>query len=188
MAELDAAPREAQVAYRGGERYVARLVRCPDAAPPAIEGPFRLQLKDYGSPDNLQLVPMTRQKPGRNQVEIAVKAAALNFRDVVIALGMLKDFYAKEMGISRAADILLGFDCAGTVSAVGEGVTDVAVGDEVMSPAVGGLASHVIAFRDAVMRIPTGVDHVTAASLPSVFWTAYHSLIQLAKLKAGERS
>jgi myxalamid-type polyketide synthase MxaB len=56
-----------------------------------------------------------------------------------------------------------------------------------MSPAVGGAASHVIAFREAVMRIPKGVDQVTAASLPSVFWTAYHSLVQLAQLKAGER-
>jgi acyl transferase domain-containing protein/7-keto-8-aminopelargonate synthetase-like enzyme/acyl carrier protein len=187
MAELDAEPGEAQVAYRAGERFVARLVRCPEAVPPTIDGPFRLQLKEYGSPDNLQLTPMTRQKPGRNQVEIAIVATALNFRDVVIALGMLKDFYANEMGVARASDIMLGFDCAGVVSAVGEGVTDLAVGDKVMSPAVGGAASHVIAFREAVMRVPKGVDQVTAASLPSVFWTAYHSLVQLARLKAGER-
>jgi myxalamid-type polyketide synthase MxaB len=187
LAELDAAPGESQVAYRGAERFVARLVRCPDAVPTAIEGPFRLQLKEYGSPDNLQLAPLTRQKPGRTQVEIAVKAAALNFRDVVVALGMLKDFYAREMGIARAADIPLGFDCAGIVSAVGEGVTDLAIGDEVMAPAVGGAASHVNAFRDGVMRIPKGIDYATAASLPSVFWTAYHSLVQLAQLKAGER-
>src|SRR6516164_7780050 len=187
LAELRAEPGESQVACREGQRFVARLVRCPDAVSPAIEGPFRLQLKEYGSPDNLQLAPLTRQKPGRTQVEIEVKATAVNFRDVVIALGMLKDFYSREMGIERASDILLGFDCAGIVSAVGEGVTDLAVGDEVMSPAVGGAASHVIAFREAVMRIPKGVDHVTAASLPSVFWTAYHSLVQLAQLKAGER-
>jgi len=187
LAELDAAPGESQVAYRQAGRSVARLVRCPDALPPVIEGPFRLQLREYGSPDNLQLAPLSRQKPGRTQVEIAVKATALNFRDVVIALGILRDFYAKEMGIERASDIPLGFDCAGIVSAVGEGVTDLAVGDQVMSPAVGGAASHVIAFREAVMRIPKGVDHVTAASLPSVFWTAYHSLVQLAQLKAGER-
>jgi hypothetical protein len=74
LAELDAAPGESQVAYRGAERFVARLVRCPDAVPSAIEGPFRLQLKEYGSPDNLQLAPLTKQKPGRNQVEIAVQA------------------------------------------------------------------------------------------------------------------
>ena len=187
LSEFDAAPQEGQVAYRDGRRYVARVVHSPDAIPPAIDGPFRLQLKEYGSPDNLQLVPMVRQKPGRSQVEIAVKATALNFRDVVIALGMLKDFYAKEMGIARAQDIWLGFDCAGIVSAVGEDVTDIAVGDTVMAPAVGSMASHVVAFRDGVMRIPKGLDFATAASLPSVYWTAYHSLVQLAQLKRGER-
>lgn len=187
VAELDAAPGEAQVALRGGERYVARLVRCPEAAPAAVDGPFRLQLKEYGSPDNLQLVPIARQKPGRNQVEIAVQATALNFRDVMISLGMLKDFYSNEMRIERASDIALGFDCAGVVSAVGEGVTDFAVGDPVMAPAVGGAASHVLAFREIVTRIPKGMDAETAAALPNVFWTAYHSLVQLAQLKKGER-
>jgi myxalamid-type polyketide synthase MxaB len=187
VTELDAPFGEAQVAHRGGERFVARIVRAPEAAPSAIDGPYRLMLKDYGSPDNLQLAPITRQKPGRNQVEIAVKATAINFRDVVISLGMLKDFYAKEMGIERASDIPLGFDCAGVIVAVGEGVTDLAIGDEVMSPAAGGSASHVIAYRECVMRIPNGIDAVTASSLPTVFWTAYHSLLQLAQLKKGER-
>ncbi len=79
------------------------------------------------------------------------------------------------------------FDCAGTVAALGEGVSDLEIGDRVMAPAVGGFASHVIAFRDGVMRLPSNVDPVSAAAIPSVFWTAYHSLIQLAKLKAGER-
>src|SRR5262249_35862958 len=134
LAELDAVPGEPQVAHRRAERFVARLVRCPDAVPSAIDGPFRLQLREYGSAENLQLAPLARGKPGRNQVEIAVKAAALNFRDVVIALGVLKDYYAREMGFERASDIPLGFDCAGIVSAVGEGVTDLAVGDAVMSP------------------------------------------------------
>jgi myxalamid-type polyketide synthase MxaB len=104
----------------------------------------------------------------------------------VIALGMLKVYYARQMGIAHASDVRLGFDCAGIISAVGEGVTDLAVGDEVMSLATGA-ASHVIAPRDAVMRVPKGVDLVTAASLPTIFWTAYHSLVDLAQLKTGER-
>ena len=187
LAELGAEPLEGQVAWRGGERHVARFARCPDAAPATIEGSYRLQLREYGSPDNLQLVPMARQKPGRNQVEITVKATALNFRDVIISLGMLREFYEREMGVQRAQDIPLGFDCAGVVSALGEGVTDLAVGDVVMAPAVGSFASHVIAFRDGVMPVPEGLDFATAASLPSVYWTAYHALVQLAGLKRGER-
>jgi len=48
-----------------------------------------------------------------------VEAASLNFRDVLIALGMMKDYYAKNLGIERAQDVPLGFDSAGTITAVG---------------------------------------------------------------------
>jgi myxalamid-type polyketide synthase MxaB len=186
-AELDAAPGESQTAWRGDDRHVARLVRCPDVAPASIEGPFRLQLKDYGSPDNLQLVPMKRKKPVRDQVEIAIAATALNFRDVLISLGMLRRHYEGVMGVMRASDIALGFDCAGTISAVGEGVTDLAVGDPVMSSCTGSAASHATTYRQGVIRMPEGMDMATAAALPTVFWTAYHGLVQLAQLARGER-
>ena len=186
-AELNAAPGESQSAWRGDKRYVARLVRCPDVAPPSIDGPFRLQLKEYGSADNLQLVPMTRKKPLRQQVEIAISATALNFRDVLISLGMMRQHYEGSLGLMKASEIQLGFDCAGTVSAVGEGVTDMAVGDLVMSSCTGSAASHATTYRQGVIRIPKGMDMPTAAALPTVFWTAYHGLIQLAHLKRGER-
>jgi acyl transferase domain-containing protein len=96
-AELSAAPGESQTAWRGDKRYVARLVHCPDLAPAAIEAPYRLQLKEYGSPDNLQLAPMKRHKPLRHEVEIAVSATALNFRDVLISLGMLRHHYERAL-------------------------------------------------------------------------------------------
>lgn len=186
-AEIDGPPTEPQVAYQGNERFVARLVRYRDAIVAPVEGPFRLQLSEYGSPDQLRLVPMTRREPGPEEVEIAVKATALNFRDVLITLGMLKDFYEQELGIAAAADIHLGFDCAGTITAVGERVTDLAVGDEVMAAAAGGTASHVTIYRECVTRIPNGLDFATAAALPNVFLTAYHALVRLAGLKSGER-
>ena len=185
--ELAAAPGEAQTAWRGDKRFVARLVRCPNMAPPSIEGPFRLQLKEYGSPDNLQLVPMKRKKPGRDQVEIAISATALNLRDVLITLGRLRHHYEGKLGLMKASEIQLGFDCAGIVSAVGEGVTDLAVGDAVMSSCTGSAASHATTYRQGVIRIPKGMDMATASALPTVFWTAYHGLVQLAQLKRGER-
>src|SRR5262249_18512164 len=92
LSELSAASAETQVAYRSGELLVARLVRHRDGRPAKLEGRFRLQLAEYGSPDQLRLVPIPRRNPGPGEVEIEVKAAALNFRDVLIALGMLKDY------------------------------------------------------------------------------------------------
>jgi hypothetical protein len=186
LGELDRPPAEPQTAYRGNERFVARLVRYREAIVSPVDGPFRLQLSDYGSPDQLRLVPMTRRKPGPEEVEISVKATALNFRDVLITLGMLKDFYEQELGIARAADIHLGFDCAGTITAVGERVTDLSVGDEVMAAAAGGTASHVTIYRECVTRMPSGLDFASGAAIPNVFLTAYHALVRLAGLKSGE--
>ncbi|HLK58329.1 MAG TPA: aminotransferase class I/II-fold pyridoxal phosphate-dependent enzyme [Chthonomonadaceae bacterium] len=187
LTELRLPVGEAQVAYRTGARYVARLKRYRDTRKPTPEGAYRVQLAEYGSPDHLQLVPMTRRSPGPKEVEIEVKAASLNFRDVLIALGLLKEYYAQALGIEKAPDVPLGFDCAGTIVAIGEGVTEFAVGDEVMSAATGSMARYVTAYRELVVPKPAGMDFEAAAALPSVFFTAYHGLHTLAQLKPGER-
>ena len=187
VAELRQPPNEAQVAHRAGQRFVARLTRCRDALTPPTAGAFRLQLAEYGTPDQLRLAPMTRRPPGELQVEIEVKAASLNFRDVLISLGLMKEFYAERFGLTRAADIQLGFDCAGVISAVGKGVTDLKVGDAVMSAAFGGSASFVIAYESVTVRQPENVDFAAASAIPSVFATACHALSKLAGLRPGER-
>jgi myxalamid-type polyketide synthase MxaB len=120
-------------------------------------------------------------------VEIEVAANALNFRDLLIALGLLEDHYAKALGIERARDVPLGFDCAGTVVAVGEGVTDLQAGDAVMAPAAGSSASFVTVSRNLVVPIPAGFGFEAASAIPTVFFTAYHALLRMARLKAGER-
>jgi acyl transferase domain-containing protein/acyl carrier protein len=187
LAELALPGDEAQVAFRSRERYVARLVRSRESGKRAPDRPFRLQLTEYGTPDHLRLVPLTRRRPGAGEVEIEVKANALNFRDVVIALGLLKDYYATALRIERAQDVRLGFDCAGTIAAVGEGVTDLQVGDEVMAPASGSSASFVTLSRTLVVPIPSGYRFEAASAIPTVFFTAYHAFLGLAQLKAGER-
>jgi acyl transferase domain-containing protein/acyl carrier protein len=187
LTELAQSGDEAQVAIRSGERFVARLVRSRVRADRAPAAPVRLELAEYGSLDHLRLVPLARRRPGVGEVEIEVKAGALNFRDVLIALGLLKAHYATTLGIERAQEVRLGFDCAGTVTAVGEGVTDVRVGDAVMAPAAGSSASFVTAPRHLVVPIPAGFRFEAAAAIPTAFFTAAHALLQLARLKAGER-
>ncbi|NML44487.1 aminotransferase class I/II-fold pyridoxal phosphate-dependent enzyme [Ramlibacter sp. G-1-2-2] len=187
LAELAQPPGEAQVAFRAGTRYVARLARARDTLAPTAGAPFRLQLAEYGSPDQLRVVPQARRAPGPSQVEIEVRAVALNFRDVLMSLGLLKEFYAERFGITRASDIQLGFDCAGVVTAVGEGVLTLKVGDEVMAAAPGSFASHVVAYEQVTVRKPPGLDFTAASAVPSVFCTAWHALVDLAGVKRGER-
>ncbi|MBN1122610.1 MAG: acyltransferase domain-containing protein, partial [Anaerolineae bacterium] len=185
---LAALPGENQIAYRDGQRYAARMT-VYDQEPGQLIVPgesFQLKLSDYGI-DNLYLSPVKRREPSAGEVEIQVQAAGLNFRDTLTALGMLQEATA-AYGIHDAGDIPLGGECSGVVTAVGEGVGHLQVGDEVLTGfALGSLGSHVIARADLVYRRPEGMTPQEAATLPIAFLTAYYGLIRLANLQPGER-
>ena len=84
-------------------------------------------------------------------------------------------------------NIPLGFECAGVVTTVGDGVSNVAVGDPVIALAEGGFASFVTVQASHVSRLPEGMSFVEGATLPLAFLTAYYALNRLAKLRMGER-
>jgi NADPH:quinone reductase-like Zn-dependent oxidoreductase/acyl carrier protein len=107
---------------------------------------------------------------------VAVRASGLNFRDVLNALGT----YPGPPGP-------LGDECAGTVTAVGPGVADIAPGDDVLAVASGSLATHVIARAHLVARRPARLTFAEAAACPIVFLTAEYALARCARLARGER-
>ncbi len=190
-AEVCGASDETQIAWRGDERLVARLARCQAGRPGRrLEVPedasYELRVSSYGVLENLELVPLARRAPGPGEVEVEVGAAALNFKDVLHALGMLRE-HSERAGILRATDQPLGFEAAGTVVAVGAGVEHVAVGDEVLVSRPGSMATHVTAPAGAVSPKPAGLSLVEAAAVQTVFCTALYSLEHLAKIRKGER-
>jgi malonyl CoA-acyl carrier protein transacylase len=185
---------ETQVAYRQGVRHVARLVQRaapsePSSPEPASNDPVQLRLTEYGSLDNLSLQPVQRDVSKAGEVEIQVCATGLNFRDVLNALGMLKEYYATHLGISSAAEMTFGFECAGTIAAVGEGVTEYQVGDEVMAVmrVHNAIGSFVTVPTEFVVLKPERLSFAEAATVPLAFLTAYYGLHHLAQLKPGER-
>jgi acyl transferase domain-containing protein/D-arabinose 1-dehydrogenase-like Zn-dependent alcohol dehydrogenase/acyl carrier protein len=171
---------ESQIAFRDGIPHVARLARLhtgPALLPPAGT-PWRLATQKPGSLDDLALTPcpeVAEPVTGR-QVRVAVTAAGLNFRDVLNALGM----YPGEAG-------LLGSEAAGTVVETGPEVTGLAVGDRVMGMLFGGFGPLGVTDERLLTPVPDGWSDETAASVPLVFLTAYHALVDLAQLRAGER-
>ncbi|MEZ4869000.1 MAG: SDR family NAD(P)-dependent oxidoreductase [Caldilineaceae bacterium] len=188
LAEIQGAERdERQIAYRQGARHVARLARWQPSTAVTELTSIAVRLTDYGALDYLTLQAHPRRRPAAGEVEIEVKAAGLNFRDVLNALGLLKDYYAERLGIQHAADLPLGFEYAGEVVAVGAGVTGVTVGDAVMGLATGSLASYLTLPAAAVVPLPTGLDFAAAATLPLAFLTAWYGLKELANLQPGER-
>jgi acyl transferase domain-containing protein/NADPH:quinone reductase-like Zn-dependent oxidoreductase/SAM-dependent methyltransferase/acyl carrier protein len=173
---------ERAVGLRQGTRRVARIARLrrsanatsSTAAPATSE--WRLVIPKPGSFEDLEFVPMARRAVGPGEVEIAVEATALNFKDVLNVLGM----YPGDPGP-------LGGECAGRVLATGAGVTHVSPGDEVMAVAAGSFSSHVIADAHLVQRRPSEMSAEEAASLPIAYLTAQFCLGHLAGMKKGDR-
>jgi acyl transferase domain-containing protein/acyl carrier protein/phospholipid N-methyltransferase len=179
LGELDEPGAEPQVAWRAGERRVARLSRVRRTPPTERSHAaqlYRLAPVVNGSLDRFHLQPVERRAPGPDEVEIAVEATGLNFKDVLNVLGM----YPGDPGP-------LGGECAGRVTAVGARVTHVRPGDAVLAVAGGSFSSHVIAQAAFVQARPAGISAEEGASFPIAFLTAEFCLGHLAKMKAGDR-
>jgi 8-amino-7-oxononanoate synthase len=182
--ELLFADAEKQIAYHQNTRHIARLKR---SNPADKFQPLQLQISEYGSLDNLTTIPLKRRQPNKGEVEIQVYAAGVNFRDVLNALGMLREVMA-EMGFDNAAQIPFGGECAGKITAIGEGVTGLQVGDEVIAAcALGSLASFATVNAKFVAIKPKNLSFVEAATIPTTFLTAYYGLVDRAEIKRDDR-
>ncbi len=171
---------EREVAFRGEARYAQRLDRgrAVRKAKPDPSTPLRLESRERGHLDTLRFAPFVLPACGEGQVLIDVKAAGLNFRDVLKALAL----YPGEAPDAR----IFGDEVAGIVTAVGAGVTHVIPGDRVFGLAVFGLASQTLARGGDILRIPAGLGFEEAATLPVVFMTSWHCLCNVARMRKGE--
>lgn len=164
------------LAWRKGVRYAARLARrtCSHHAH-VDDAPMRLGISERGTLENLALEPMQRRAPGPGEVELRVRASGLNFRDVLSVLGL----YPGELRH-------LGSDCAGEITAVGEGVTQFAVGDRVVAMAEGAFASHAVTRREFAAPLPHGLDFEQGAAIPTAYLTAEITLNLVGGIKRGD--
>jgi len=182
---------EDQVAYRQNIRYAPRLVHHRHGAgggPLVVpkSGAYRLQLNEFGVLDNLCYAPLVRREPQAGEAEVEVVTAGLNFRDVLRALGMLRE-YERTVGVIAASDALFGLELGGRVVAVGDQVTDLKVGDEVVGLFPGSMTSHIVAPSRYFARKPASLTFEEAAANSFVVITAIRALEIAAKLKKGER-
>lgn len=186
LAALLAAPdgeREVVLEAEGAQvMRVHRGLPLAQAALPPDTG-LTLEFPRKGVLDHFTWVPKPRVAPARTDIEVEVVAAGLNFRDVMLAMGLLDDDVLDD-GMAGA---VFGFECVGRVVAIGAGVRDLAVGDMVVGFAKNAFSSHVTAPRRVFMPLPAGTTAEGAAGIPVAFLTAWYGLVELAKLKRGER-
>ncbi|BAU88120.1 hypothetical protein SLA_7254 [Streptomyces laurentii] len=189
LAEVLRSGEDDQVALRGGVRLTPSLQPWrpvgrpgPDARPAwtfdaTRDGNHQLLASRPGSLSSLRPTWRDRTPPGPGQVEIEVTAAGLNFSDVLKAL----DSYPGADGV-----VPLGAECAGRISAVGEGVGAYRVGDRVVAAGPGSMSAFATFDVRLVAAAPASLDDEQAAAVPIAFLTALHGLEHLARLGAGE--
>ncbi|GAA2477703.1 hypothetical protein GCM10010276_12490 [Streptomyces longisporus] len=167
---------EPELALRDAVAYGRRLIR-PSGDLVAPGGAWRLTPDETGSLEGLRLAAagdVDGPLPD-GWVRIAVRAAGLNFKDVLISLGMYP------------GGGLMGSEVAGVVVETGPGVDGLAVGDRVMGVAAGGFGPLAVTDARQVVRIPDGWSFTDAASVPVAFMTAWYALVELAGVRAGQR-
>ena len=143
--------------------------------------PFRIEVARPGILDSLRARSVARTPPGPKEVEIEVVATGLNFMDLMLAMGMLP----REATADGSAGKLLGLECAGRVVAVGDEVSEFAVGDEVVAAkarAAWRLISPSMRASSRTSRAHLSFEQ--AATIPIAFLTAFYSLHTLGKAAA----
>ncbi len=189
LSEIDQPDRENQIAWRDGRRYALRLVRSREdyradetaemenqQLLEVPEQPFTLDIPTPGVLTALRFKTVPRPAPENGQVEIEVQATGLNFRDVLMALGL----YPGD-------PIPLGSECSGIISRVGPGVSDLKAGDAVLAVAPNTFGKYVCTLANLVVPKPETLPFEEGATIPITFLTAYYALVYLGRLQKGEK-
>ncbi|WP_236048373.1 type I polyketide synthase [Paractinoplanes ovalisporus] len=163
-----------RVAVRAGEVLVPVVV--PAEPEPPLPASWRLDLAEAGRLDQLRLVEHSGapEPLGPGQVRVGVRAAGLNFRDVMVALGAVPG----ETG--------LGGEGAGVVLETGPGVTGLRPGDRVFGLLPGSFGAESVADHRQLAGIPAGWSFAEAATVPIAYLTAYYALVDLARIRPGD--
>ncbi|WP_420439575.1 SDR family NAD(P)-dependent oxidoreductase [Candidatus Palauibacter sp.] len=178
--------RERELAVRGNRLWVPRISSLRERyarVPPGEDAAHHLALDNPGQIAGLEMKTCEPPDMGPNDVLIEVGAAALNFRDVMVTLGLLPALAYERSALGHS----VGMEGSGIVRGTGPDVKHCAPGDEVAFIAGGCIANRAVVPEYLVFRKPDRLSMEEAASALSVYVTAYYSLIHLARLRKGQR-
>ena len=140
----------------------------------------QVEISRHGGPEVLRIVEHPDPEPGDGEVRVAVRAAGINFADILARMGLYRDAPRPPM--------VVGYEVAGVIDAVGPGVDAALVGERVLAMTrFGGHSSSVVVPAGAALPMPEGMPFEEGAAMPVVYLTAYHMLYHLGNLHPGER-
>ena len=138
-----------------------------------------LLCKAWGGPETLVLEELPSPQPGPGEVVVDVKAAGVNFPDVLI----IQNKYQLKPPLPFAP----GAELAGVIKEIGAGVTGFKAGDRVIAmPMWGAFAEECVVRATQLIRMPAGLDFPTAAAFTLTYGTSWHALKDRGQLRAGE--
>ncbi|MGP3938830.1 SDR family NAD(P)-dependent oxidoreductase [Streptomyces sp. 6N106] len=181
----DNAEQEDEIVLTAHDRFVPRERALPPAVPladGAAPPPFALRVRRPGLSYRLAWQEIPPPVAGPGEVVVEVRAAALNYRDIMQTVGLLPT----EALAGSPREENLGLECAGVVTACGPGVDRFAPGDRVVGLLTGALSSHVVSPAGNLWPIPGGATFAEAAGVPVALCTVHYSLLYTARMRAGE--
>ena len=141
-----------------------------------------VQVRRFGGSDGLEVVDAPLPRAGRGEVRVRVLASSLEYTDVVIR----RHLYPQTM--RRRPPFTLGYDVVGEVDQLGDGVSDLRLGDRVADmTVVGSNAAYRTLRADRLTRVPAGLDAAEPATLILSWTTAYQLLHRAARVQRGQR-
>lgn len=188
--ELYSEDKEDEIVLRGEARYVNRWARVSPEDIGISQNqplnpqnlPFRWEISTPGALESLTLRATSRLKPGQGEVEIQVCATGLNFLDVTKAMNSLADANLDGNVPGQG----LGWECAGIITDIGDGVEGFEIGDRVIAFAPHSFGSHTTTDARFVAHKPQTLSFEEAATIPLAFLTAYYALHDLGRLNEGD--
>jgi acyl transferase domain-containing protein/NADPH:quinone reductase-like Zn-dependent oxidoreductase/SAM-dependent methyltransferase len=133
-----------------------------------------LTIQEYGRLGTLQWTSRPHRAVGNDEVEIDIQAVGMNFKDVLIA-----------MGIVGSTSGTFGLEGSGIVRKIGSDVTDVAIGDRVFALGPGCFSTSQVVLASRCVKIPDDLSFEDAATMPCVFITVIYSLLYIGRLEKG---
>ncbi len=133
-----------------------------------------------GPPEVLQVREAPDPEPGPGEVRVKVRAAGINFADLMARVGLYPD--------APKLPCVVGYEVSGEIDRLGQGISDLALGERIFAmPRFGGYTDTLVVNRAQVFRMPAGMSFESAAALPVVYLTAYNMMFWTGNLRQGSR-
>jgi len=139
-----------------------------------------LVITEHGPPDVMRVQERPDPEPGQGEVRIRVRAAGVNFADLLARVGLYEE--------APKPPCVVGYEVAGDIDAIGDGVDGFELGQAVMGLCrFGGYAQLAVADAATVLPLPEGWSYPEGAAMPVAYATAYAGLVRFGNLRSGER-